>query len=167
VSLPVAGLECEIGTNAIQVDTFVTQRTVTREDRLRGLRKRIRTDDLNDQERRAFFCAVFVSRRQLYEKCALFHNSLLKPISVSPDVLSVQRDIPLTFTTLLGSYTDPSLMLNSLIDKTHTHSSVTYTRGTEPRTPESVSLHLSMCLFCVVIVGPRYDGHKIVKICKG
>jgi hypothetical protein len=122
VSLPVAGLEeREIGTNSIQVDTFVTQRVVTRDDRLRGLRKRIRTDHLKRPGKESFFCAVFVSRRQLYEKCTFFHNSVLKPISVSPNVLSVQRDIPLTFTTLLGSYADPSLMPNSLIDKTHSH----------------------------------------------
>jgi len=54
VSLPLVDLEeYEIETNAMQVDNFVAQGAVTREDRLRELRKRIRTDHLNDLERRA------------------------------------------------------------------------------------------------------------------
>jgi len=54
LSLPIVDLEkCEIETNTIQVDTFVAQGAVTREDRLQNLQKRIRTDHLNDQERRA------------------------------------------------------------------------------------------------------------------
>jgi len=54
VSLPIVDLEdCEIETNTIQVDTFVTQGAVTWEDRLRELQKRIWTDHLNNQERRA------------------------------------------------------------------------------------------------------------------
>jgi hypothetical protein len=54
LSLPIVDLEeFEIETNTIQVDTFVAQGAATQEDRLRELRKRIRTDHLNDQERRA------------------------------------------------------------------------------------------------------------------
>ena len=54
LSLPIVDLEeCEIETNTIQVDTSVAQGAVTREDRLRELRRRIRTDHLNEQERRA------------------------------------------------------------------------------------------------------------------
>jgi len=54
VSLPIVDLEeYEIETNAMQVDNFVAQGAVTREDRLRELRNRIRTDHLNDLERRA------------------------------------------------------------------------------------------------------------------
>ena len=54
VSLPIVDLEeCKIETNRIQVDTFIAQEAVMREDRLRELQKRIRTDHLNDQERRA------------------------------------------------------------------------------------------------------------------
>ena len=54
LSLPVVDLEeCEIESNTIQVDTFVAQGSITREDRLRELRQRIRIDHLNDQERRA------------------------------------------------------------------------------------------------------------------
>jgi hypothetical protein len=54
LSLPIVDLEeCEIESNTIQVNTFVAQAAVTREDRLRKLRNRIRTDHLNDQERRA------------------------------------------------------------------------------------------------------------------
>ena len=54
LSLPIVDLEeCEIESNTIQVDTFVAQGAITREDRLRELRQRIRTDHLNDQERRA------------------------------------------------------------------------------------------------------------------
>jgi hypothetical protein len=54
LSLPIVDLEeCEIESNAIQVNTFVAQGAVMREDRLRELRNRIRTDHLNDQERRA------------------------------------------------------------------------------------------------------------------
>ena len=53
LSLPIADLEeCEIETNPTQVVNFVAQGAVTREDRLRGLRKRIRTDHLNEQEKR-------------------------------------------------------------------------------------------------------------------
>jgi hypothetical protein len=54
VSLPRVDLEkCEIETNTIQVDTFIAKGAVTREARLRELRKIIRTDHLNDQEKRA------------------------------------------------------------------------------------------------------------------
>jgi len=52
--LPVVELEeCEGEFNTIQVDTFTAQGVVSREDRLRQLRKRIRTDHLNNQEKRA------------------------------------------------------------------------------------------------------------------
>jgi hypothetical protein len=56
VSLPLPTVEleeCKIENNAIQVDTFVAHGAVTPEGRLRELRKRIRTDHLNDRERRA------------------------------------------------------------------------------------------------------------------
>lgn len=54
VTLPVVNLEeCETEVKAIEVDNFIAQGAVTREDRLRELRKRIRTDHLNDQERRS------------------------------------------------------------------------------------------------------------------
>ena len=54
LSLPIVDLEeYESEFNTIQVDTFVEQGAVTREDRLRELRKRIRTNHLNDQERGA------------------------------------------------------------------------------------------------------------------
>ena len=53
VTLPTAILEeGEIEINATKVDNFVVQRAVSWEDRLRELQKRIRTDHLNDQERR-------------------------------------------------------------------------------------------------------------------
>jgi len=44
--------ECEGEFNEIQEDTFIAQSAVSREDRLRELRKRIRTDHLNNQEKR-------------------------------------------------------------------------------------------------------------------
>jgi hypothetical protein len=54
VTLPIVDLEeCEIENNAMQIDNFIAEGAVTREDRLRELRKRIRTDHLNDYERRA------------------------------------------------------------------------------------------------------------------
>jgi hypothetical protein len=54
VSLPVVNLdECDIQHNVIQVDTFVAKGAVTREVRLKELRKRIRTDHLDDRERRS------------------------------------------------------------------------------------------------------------------
>ena len=54
VSLPVVTLEeCDVQSNAIRVEMFVAQGAVTKESRLRELRKRIRTDHLNDKERRA------------------------------------------------------------------------------------------------------------------
>ena len=54
LSLPRAELEeCDSECNTIQVDTFIGQGAVSWEDRLQDLRKRIRTDHLNDQERRA------------------------------------------------------------------------------------------------------------------
>ena len=43
-----------------------------------------------------------------------FRRLKVKPISISPSVLSVQSDVPLTFTTHLRSYTDPPLMLAHL-----------------------------------------------------
>jgi len=52
--LPIVELEeCEGEFNTIQVDTFIAQGAVSRDDRLRELRKRIRTDHLNNQEKRA------------------------------------------------------------------------------------------------------------------
>jgi len=52
--LPVVELEeCEGEFNTIQVDTFIAQGAVSWEERLRDLRKRIRTDHLNNQEKRA------------------------------------------------------------------------------------------------------------------
>jgi hypothetical protein len=45
--------ECELETNALEVGNVIVHGAVTREDRLREVRKRIRTDHLNDQERRA------------------------------------------------------------------------------------------------------------------
>ena len=52
--LPVVELEyCEGEFNTIQVDTFIAQGAVSCEDRLRELRERIRTDHLNNQEKRA------------------------------------------------------------------------------------------------------------------
>ena len=52
VSLTVAELEeCEGEFDQIQVDKFIAQRAVSREDRLRELRKRVRTDHLNNQEK--------------------------------------------------------------------------------------------------------------------
>jgi hypothetical protein len=54
LSLPLVNLEeCNIEYNAIEVDIFLVQGAVTREDRLPELRQRIRTDHLNDQKRRA------------------------------------------------------------------------------------------------------------------
>jgi hypothetical protein len=54
LSLPVVVLEeCDVQNNAIRVETFVAQEAVAEESRLRELRKRIRTDHLNDQERRS------------------------------------------------------------------------------------------------------------------
>jgi hypothetical protein len=54
VTLPIVNLEeCGTETNAVNVGNFIAQGAVTREDRLRELRKRIRTDHLKDQERRA------------------------------------------------------------------------------------------------------------------
>jgi hypothetical protein len=54
LSLPVVVLEeCDVQNKAIHVETFVAQRAVTEESTLRELRKRIRTDHLNDQERRS------------------------------------------------------------------------------------------------------------------
>jgi len=56
VSFPIVDLEeNEIETNAIQVDNFVAQGAVTREDRLRELRYRIRTDHLNDFEKKSCY----------------------------------------------------------------------------------------------------------------
>lgn len=52
LSLPVVDLEeSDIQNNAIHVDTFLAHGAVTQEVRLQELRKRIRTDHLNDQER--------------------------------------------------------------------------------------------------------------------
>jgi hypothetical protein len=52
--LPVVELEeCKGEFNTIQADTFVAQVAISREDRLPELRKRIRTDHLNNQEKRA------------------------------------------------------------------------------------------------------------------
>jgi len=47
-------VECKIETNTVQMDNFIAQGAVTQEDRLQELRKRIRTNHLNDQKRRAF-----------------------------------------------------------------------------------------------------------------
>jgi hypothetical protein len=44
--------EYKIESNAIQVDNFLAQGAVTREDRVGELRNRIRTDQSNDLERR-------------------------------------------------------------------------------------------------------------------
>ena len=53
VSLPVVDPEeYEIESNAIQVDNFVAQGAVTREDRVGELRNRIRTDHSNYLEKR-------------------------------------------------------------------------------------------------------------------
>jgi hypothetical protein len=53
VSLPVVDVaECEIETNLIQA-AFIAQGAVTREGRIQELRKRIRTDHLNDREKSA------------------------------------------------------------------------------------------------------------------
>jgi len=54
LSLPLVNLEeCNIQDKAIEVDMFLVQGAVTREDMLPDLRQRIRTDHLNDKERRA------------------------------------------------------------------------------------------------------------------
>jgi hypothetical protein len=54
VSLPVVDLKgCEIETNTVQMNNFVAQGSVIWEDRLREVQKRIRTDHLNNQKRRA------------------------------------------------------------------------------------------------------------------
>ena len=52
-SLVVGLEECEIESDAVQVDNFVAQGAVIREDKLQEVGKRIRTDNLNDQEMRA------------------------------------------------------------------------------------------------------------------
>jgi hypothetical protein len=54
--------ESEIGTYTIHLDTFIAKGAVSGEDRLRELRKRIRTDHLNDQERRAIMhiCEYYI-----------------------------------------------------------------------------------------------------------
>ena len=58
--LPLVNLEeCNIEDNAIEVDKFLVQKAVTREDRLPELRQRIRTDHLNDQERRAIMSIYY------------------------------------------------------------------------------------------------------------
>ena len=52
LSLPILELEeFDSEFNTIQVDTFLAQGAVSREDWLQELRKRIRTDHLNDQEK--------------------------------------------------------------------------------------------------------------------
>ena len=52
LSLPIVELEdCDSEFNTIQVDTFIAEGAVSREDRLQELRKRIRTDHLNDRRR--------------------------------------------------------------------------------------------------------------------
>jgi len=53
VSVSLTTVECEIEANTVQVDNFVAQGAVMWEDRLQELWKRIRTDHLNDQKRRA------------------------------------------------------------------------------------------------------------------
>ena len=60
LSLPLVNLEeCNIEDKAIEVDMFLVQGAVTREARLPELRQRIRTDHLNDQERRAIMSIYY------------------------------------------------------------------------------------------------------------
>ena len=80
--LPIVDLEeCEIETNTIQVDTFVAQGAVAREGRLRELRKKIRTDHLNDQERRAVMniCEYYIDIFKLPGDNLIIEHALPTP----------------------------------------------------------------------------------------
>jgi hypothetical protein len=54
ISLPTVDLEqCDTETSGLHVGTINTQTEISIEDRLYELRKKLRTDHLNDEERRS------------------------------------------------------------------------------------------------------------------
>jgi hypothetical protein len=108
--------ECEIETNALEVGNVIAHGAVTREDRLREVRKRIRTDHLNDQERRAimniceYYNDIFkLPGEKLTTATAIEHTIPTPGVDPCRGLASRNYQIPEALKDELGKITDQML----------------------------------------------------------